>query len=159
MRSEHHRRLLRATLVAVFLGVAACGEGQETQEPDAGPVDVTPRSVGIDRFGCPMVDPTPWGLELEDYETFCGAGCLPAAAELVEAPEQERWFVACVFEDASRGGVGQDALGCARSPVDGQAYFIYTSTFLSLMDLCWYFCTDDGPNPNPAYGFPDHCFE
>jgi len=159
MSTERYRLFPLATFAVALAGLVACGESQATHEPDAGPVDLTPRSVGIDHFGCPMVDPTPWGLELEDYETFCGAGCFPAAADLVDAPAPERWFIACVSEDASSGGVGQDALGCARSPIDGRAYYIYLSALLPLMDLCWYFCTDDGPNPDPAYGFPDYCFE
>jgi len=55
--------------------------------------------------------------------------------------------------------VGTNDPFCVKGPVDDRSYVVNTTKLLALMQLCWFFCTEEGPSPDPDFGYPDYCLE
>lgn len=145
-----------AALLLLGTAVEACGP--QSDEPK---IDPTPRSVGVDELGCPLVDPTPWVLELDDYEVFCGDGCSPFSGRL-EANQDSHWFVACVSDDIEGFPTNGNPDVCLRSTVDGGEYVLKLSRALFLTEMCWLPCFLTGPDDpgfeDLAIPYPEYCF-
>ena len=119
--------------------------------------DSAPRSVGVDRFGCPIVDPTPSTLSLGEYIDFCGAACDPYFGQA----RDEGWFIACVSKQIPLPGAVSDARICVTGPIDGEDYLVSDSgKAIGLEPLCWAPCGSEGvTDARLADSVPERCHE
>ncbi|MGB8222809.1 MAG: hypothetical protein WCF10_09480 [Polyangiales bacterium] len=148
----HSLRLL--LVFGTCIGLSGCG-----QDPGASADDlITLSSPGVDRFGCPIVQPSPFVASLE-YVEFCGDGCAPLGA--VDMQDGSDWFVACVSDEISRPVSSSDVTFCLTGPEDNRDYQVAdTEDATVLASLCWIPCEADSVSDPGLDGWvPDYCLE